>query len=40
MRQQKVGIEDYEIKNGVSHASSLERAKILIELNKFRAAND
>lgn len=33
-------LDRFEKKNGVSHASSLERAKILIELNKFRAAND
>ena len=32
-------LERFEEKNGVSYASSLQRAKILIELKKFRAAN-
>ena len=32
-------LERFEKKNGVSYVSSLERAKILIELKKFRAAN-
>ena len=32
-------LERFEEKNGVSHTSSLERAKILIEVNEFRAAN-
>ena len=39
VRKKMAALERFEEKNGVSHASSLERAKILIEVNEFRAAN-